>query len=294
MDKLAVIEIFSHGVRISRVSPAIDRIVGEFCKTFAHYKLERTKQGHWQQSLFKIYGVINKTNRSVLFHRNQYADFWQRVTGLGYTEDRFDIRQYVVHPGVTVDLRTQPHLSPLEHQPPIIEYLTADASGRTAEVQTGMGKAGVLSARIKIPGGWSTMGEMQVGTVVTARDGTACNVVGVYPQGTTPVYRVTFADGRSTECSPDHLWKVYYVNTTIKRRWRVVDTLEMLRLISMPNPRVYVPLCLSEDIPNVDLPIPPYTLGAILGVGVSPVIALRSLNRIRSCLTILRKNYLRD
>jgi hypothetical protein len=41
----------------------------------------------------------------------------------------------------------------------------------------------------------------------------------------------------------------------------VVDTLEVLRLISMPNPRVYIDLCEAQDTEDVMLPLDPYLLG---------------------------------
>jgi hypothetical protein len=105
------------------------------------------------------------------------------------------------------------------------------------------------------------MGDMSVGDEIIAKDGSTTFVTGVYPQEKKQLYKVTFVDGREIECCGEHLWRVYYINTTTHKRWRVVDTLEVLRLISMPNPRVYIDLCEAQDTEDVMLPLDPYLLG---------------------------------
>ena len=63
---------------------------------------------------------------------------------------------------------------------------------------------------VKVPGGWTRMGDIQMGQMVTTPDGGSAPVVGIYPQGEIPCYRVHFEDGRWTDCSLDHLWRVHY------------------------------------------------------------------------------------
>ena len=135
------------------------------------------------------------------------------------------------------------------------------------EVQTGRGKAAYNATEIRIPGGWKKIGDMKVGDVVIGGDGKPTNVIGVYPQGEVDLYDVTFDDGRTVKTCGEHLWQCFYVNTTPKRRWDVRNTLEMKRLISMPNPRVYIPLPEPEETTEKEFPIHPYLLGALLGDG---------------------------
>ena len=71
-------------------------------------------------------------------------------------------------------------------------------------------------------------------TALTGSDGKPTRVLGVYPQGTQPVYRVTFSDGSSVEAGAEHLWAIERnVGTTsggrIMRRVREVLTTEQLR-----------------------------------------------------------------
>lgn len=131
----------------------------------------------------------------------------------------------------------------------------------------GTGKAQPLDALVKVPGSWKRMGDMQVGDSVIAADGSTSKVLGVYPQGLRPVYRLTFADGRTAECDENHLWKVF--DREVKGDWSIIDTKELLRKFSLPSKagRLYVPVCTSEQSPDVELPIDPYLMGVLLGDG---------------------------
>lgn len=131
----------------------------------------------------------------------------------------------------------------------------------------GTGKAQPLDSLVKVPGSWKRMGDMQIGDSVITADGTISKVLGVFPQGMRPVYRLTFADGRTAECDENHLWKVF--DREVKGGWAIIDTKELLRKFALPSKqgRLYVPVCASEQGDNVELPIDPYLLGVLLGDG---------------------------
>jgi hypothetical protein len=130
----------------------------------------------------------------------------------------------------------------------------------------GSGKAQPLSAAIKVPGGWSMMGKMQVGTEVITPKGTVTKVTGVFPQGKKDIYRVSFSDGRSTEVCGDHLWKVHLRHEG-GEHWKIKTTKEILESSSFRDGRAYIPLIQSEQGPDLDLPIHPYLLGVLIGDG---------------------------
>lgn len=134
-------------------------------------------------------------------------------------------------------------------------------------IQTGRGKAVANGTLVRIPGGWKAIEQLQVGESVIGDDGKPTTVLGVYPQTRRELFKVTFADGRSVVACGEHLWKSFYVNTTENRRWAVRDTREIKRLISMPNPRVYIPLPEPEETTEKTFPVAPYLLGALLGNG---------------------------
>lgn len=134
-------------------------------------------------------------------------------------------------------------------------------------IQTGRGKVVSEEIPVRIPGGYKRHGDLVAGDVVIGRDGKPTNVKEVFPHVNWDFYRITFWDGRSTLVGKEHLWQSYYVNTTESTRWQVRSTEEIKRLISMPNPRVYIPLPEPEETTEKDFPIHPYSLGAMLGNG---------------------------
>jgi phosphate starvation-inducible PhoH-like protein len=62
------------------------------------------------------------------------------------------------------------------------------------------------------------MGDIQLGDQVYGRDGKLHKVIGVFPQGKRPVYKMTFTDGSSTLCSDEHLWEVHHKGDTYRHK----------------------------------------------------------------------------
>ncbi|APV50497.1 replicative DNA helicase [Betaproteobacteria bacterium GR16-43] len=129
-----------------------------------------------------------------------------------------------------------------------------------------MGKALSLDARIKTRTGWKLMGDLQVGDTLASVDGAPSIVTGVYPQGVRQVYRITFSDGRSTECCAEHLWRVYF------RQWpepRVLRTDKLMEMLARARyrGRLWIDQVNGEFGHDDPLPVDPWLLGALLGDG---------------------------
>ena len=126
-----------------------------------------------------------------------------------------------------------------------------------------MGKAQGLDAKIKTLTGWKEMGALEVGDAIASVDGAPSMVTGIYPQGTRQVYRITFSDGRSTECCEEHLWRVDY------RDWpepRVLETRKIRELLGKKRYQhgLWIDQ-VSGDFGHSDaLPVDPWVLGAML------------------------------
>jgi phage terminase large subunit len=73
---------------------------------------------------------------------------------------------------------------------------------------TGPGKAIEINTLIDTPVGIRRWGDLQVGDLVFAEDGSPTRITGVFPQGVKNLFRLTFDDGSSSLCCGDHLWKV--------------------------------------------------------------------------------------
>src|SRR5437870_4689899 len=96
-----------------------------------------------------------------------------------------------------------------------------------------MGKAQPLDAKVKTVTGWKRMGDLRLGDELASVDGRRSLVSGIFPQGVTQTYRVTFSDGRSTECTAEHLWRVHY------RSWPEARTLSTDRVAEMLRAKRY-------------------------------------------------------
>lgn len=131
----------------------------------------------------------------------------------------------------------------------------------------GTGKAQSVHCQVQTPSGPRRLGDMRVGDAIFGLDGKPQRVDGVYPQGVKPSWRVTFRDGASTLCCPDHLWAV---RTHCRGSLVVMTTRQMrdsgLRFASGPH-KFRVPLCAPVQYEAKELPVPPYTLGALIGDG---------------------------
>lgn len=73
---------------------------------------------------------------------------------------------------------------------------------------TGSGKALPRRALVLTPEGFRRIGEIAEGDLIVRPNGRTGRVAGVYPQGSRALVRMTFQDGRVSDCDRDHLWKV--------------------------------------------------------------------------------------
>jgi replicative DNA helicase len=136
----------------------------------------------------------------------------------------------------------------------------------------GMGKALALDTKIPTPAGWVEMGSISVGETVFGSDGRRRSVrkVGEVLLRR-PCFRVVFSDGSSLVADAEHLW---LTRTDRERKGggsgSVRTTVELARTLRVNQDdrlnhsvEPFPPL----DLPEVMLPIEPYTLGVWLGDG---------------------------
>ncbi|MFL5456370.1 MAG: replicative DNA helicase [Myxococcales bacterium] len=135
-----------------------------------------------------------------------------------------------------------------------------------------MGKAQPLDAPVLTPSGFVPMRDIHVGSAVIGADGKAHEVLGVFPQGKKPVFRVGFSDGASVECCDEHLWFTTTRTETLRGAGSVKPLScirATLRASEATTPNHQVPLVAPIEFaqPNAPLPLPPYLLGLFLGSG---------------------------
>lgn len=106
-------------------------------------------------------------------------------------------------------------------------------------------------------GSWTAIENLSVGDAVVGGDGKPVEVVGVFPQGERPTWRLTFRDG-AVDCDEDHLWYD-------SRREAVVRTGDVVKHTSR-KAALCVPTVATEQ-PHREVPVDPYAIGALLGDG---------------------------
>ncbi len=132
------------------------------------------------------------------------------------------------------------------------------------------GRAQPLSSGVLTPFGFRPIGTLRLGDVVTGSNGQPTPVLGVYPQGRKPVFRLRTQDGASTLCCSEHLWLVFTAEDRRRGKpGRVLETQEMVgRLRRAHQHRYELPvLSAPAEFPAREVPIDPYVLGLLLGDG---------------------------
>ena len=171
----------------------------------------------------------------------------------------------------------------------------------------GSGKALALDTPVPTPGGWTTMGEIQVDDFVYDETGQPCRVTDVWDvRHGRPCYEIEFSDGSAIVADGDHQWLVdtdasrrsartkanlpnrprkttgidWHHSQDYRRKLPEIVTTETMRgSLRTPgrssvtadgavnNYSIRVAAPLQAD--NAELVVPPYTLGAWLGDGWS-------------------------
>lgn len=143
----------------------------------------------------------------------------------------------------------------------------------TMIAKTGVGKELPHSTIICTPEGNRRFGDLEVGDLVFGSDGKPTQVLAIFEQGVTPTYRMTFSDGTSALSGAKHQWTVLYRHGK-NREWteKVMTTEELMQdsLRAGHEGREYkyrIPMIDPVQYPEQDLPIGPYTLGALIANG---------------------------
>ncbi len=171
--------------------------------------------------------------------------------------------------------KIDPYLRPLYDalhdmlDPDSIPKLMAAGTIEVAPLAYMRGRAMPVDTPVMTPEGACPIGELEVGDLVVGANGLPTPVLGVYPQGRKPVYRVSTQDGASTLACGEHLWQV----TTLSDRrhgksGRVVQTQDMMGDLRRGHARNYeIPVVAPVEFVPTEVPMDPYALGLLLGDG---------------------------
>jgi peptidoglycan hydrolase-like protein with peptidoglycan-binding domain len=135
--------------------------------------------------------------------------------------------------------------------------ITADGYIHTIE-----GNAQPLTAMVLTPTGFKLMGDLKLGDQIIDPKGEESFVIGIYPKGVRPVYKVSLQDGSETLACDEHLWEI------TKDGAKNPVVLNTLKIKSDLRHRCRVPLLepIEYNFKN-QLLIDPYLLGLLIGDG---------------------------
>lgn len=158
------------------------------------------------------------------------------------------------------------------------------------------GKAQPLDAKILTPSGWTTIGELHLDDLVSNSHGGVSKVTGIFPQGKQSVYKITFNDDSSTECTLDHLWLIE--GRGLRKGNQVLSLREImsktLKVDGEKGNRWRIPVADPVEMNYSNgFSIHPYLLGVLLGDGNltdnSPSISSADPSLLEEISTLLPK-----
>ena len=134
-----------------------------------------------------------------------------------------------------------------------------------------------VSIEIPTPDGMKRFGDLKVGDMVFDRTGNPTTVTEIHPKGVQDVYEVKFLNGRSTKCTIDHLWKVFYRShgkwkedvvplKHIMNTSKLVDDIDGSKLL-LGGKRYAVPVNGAAEFKERHLSIDPYVMGILITNG---------------------------
>ncbi len=174
----------------------------------------------------------------------------------------------------TLSEKIDPYLRPLYDalhdmlDPETIPKLLTAGTIEVAPLAYMRGRAQPIDEPILTPSGWRPIGSLQIGDLVIGSSGLPTPVLGVYPQGLKPIYRLSTQDGASTRCCGEHLWTVMTREDRAASRSRTVETRTLVgRERCGHYHRFELPLVAPVELEPQEVPLDPYALGLLLGDG---------------------------
>jgi len=147
--------------------------------------------------------------------------------------------------------------------------------------QAGIGKAQPIYANVLTPNGFRKISELKIGDSVIGLNGKIQTVLGIYPQGVRPVYKLTTNDDSIAFCDEEHIWTVRHsTGNSRKAGFRNYTLKQMLEkgIICPQTPReketgrkamsrFELPVIEASIFEEKQFDIHPYILGILIGDG---------------------------
>ena len=215
MSLHTTIEKYSHFFVVKNPTKNIYPIVYQLSSKYTQFGMKFdpfTKKQKWGP--LKTFAIYVERGTEFRFHIGQFQEFMDGLLNRYVDKSSYSIIEHPIKLPEKIDVEVKEGWTLRDYQQEAHDFIVEETEGNfnspLVMIQTGGGKLQPLDAKIKIPGGWTTMGEVKPGQTITAWDGSPTTVLEVYPHGLKEIYQVTFEDGRSTQCGLEHLWRIYF------------------------------------------------------------------------------------
>lgn len=249
MHTHTTIEKYSHFFVVKDPTPDIIKAIYSLSGQYTQFGLvvdPVTKRKRWAPT--KTFAVYVDGGKEFRLHINQFPELMELLRNAYVRPDTYTIVEKSLYEGTEVELKVREGWQLYDQQEEASSFILDNRSrglkSPLLSMPTGSGKAQPLSSKLRIPGGWVSMGMAYVGMTVTTWDGKPSMITGVYPQGVRPTLKLIFADGRQARCDGNHLWKVY--SAPEATRGQVIEAAEIARRLQQGE-TFFIDLCLSEE-----------------------------------------------
>lgn len=132
----------------------------------------------------------------------------------------------------------------------------------------GVGKSLIRTTKVLVPGGYSEIGDLQVGDEVYTPSGKLTKVIGKYEHQDKELYEVKLNDGTSFKCDKDQIFHVEIMGHEGSHGIHNMTFIELeAYLRKYPKRYATIPYCDPIEFEAAELPVDPYFLGLLIGDG---------------------------
>lgn len=132
----------------------------------------------------------------------------------------------------------------------------------------GVGKSLFRATKVLVPGGYTEIGDLQVGDEVYTPSGKLTKVIGKYEHQDKELYEVKLNDGTSFKCDKDQIFHVEIMGREGSHGIHNMTFTELeAYLRKYPKRYATIPYCDPIEFDAAELPVDPYFLGLLIGDG---------------------------
>lgn len=266
MSLHTTIEKYSHFFVVKNPTKNIYPVIYQLSSKYTQFGMKfdpYTKKQKWGP--LKTFAIYVERGSEFRFHIGQYQEFMDALLNRYIDKSSYSVIEHPVEVPEKIDIELKDGWELRDYQQEAHDFIVEETEGNfnspLVMIQTGGGKLQPLDAAIKTPMGWTTMGRVKVGSIITAWDGSPTQVLEVYPHGLKDIYRITFEDGRSTECGLEHLWRVYFEDS---EQGHVCNTAAILAVYREHN--CYIDLIQTTYSDKIETSLASYVIRSLLNV----------------------------